>query len=199
VIGFTGSLMAPCNKAASKPTATTPLTDFIQTFIFHSCWRFCVMSITEREAIVPHHQYFYPPADCHAQEPPAVDAAPDRKGRFGPLLDALHDSRRQQASRAIHLYRHLIAAPRSVKAGASQTAARISEQPKGRIKMTTSDDANGQPHSHSMKTLTSNRLTWALIAACVIGFGILHIAGGAIINGAVKPSAEIPPVQLHGD
>ena len=60
--------------------------------------------------------------------------------------------------------------------------------------MTTSDDASGRPSGRSTKILT-----WTLLAVCIIGFGILHIAGGAIINGAVKPSAEMPPVQLHGD
>lgn len=60
--------------------------------------------------------------------------------------------------------------------------------------MTTSDDLRGRPNGRSTKLLT-----WTLIAVCVIGFGILHIVGGAIINGAVKPLAEMPPVQLPGD
>jgi hypothetical protein len=158
------------------------------------------MPMTERETTARHRQYLHLRIDGHAPHQSESNGdAPVRNGLFGRLLDALHDSRRRQASRVIHQYRHLIAAPRSVKTGASQTTARIFEQPKGKIKMTTSDDANGQPQSRPMNTLTSNGLTWALIAACVIGFGILHIAGGVIINGAVKPTAEMPPVVLHGD
>jgi hypothetical protein len=166
------------------------------------------MSITEREPIIRRYPQLQPWSDNEASDrgsiqPPrarlaAVDPSPDRKGLFGPLLDALHDSRRRQASRAIHQYRHLIAAPRTVKAGPLQNA-NIFEQPKGRIKMTTSEDINGRQNVRSANPLASKYLTWTLIAACVIGFGILHIAGGAMINGAVKPSTEMPPVQLTGD
>jgi hypothetical protein len=154
------------------------------------------MPITERETTARHRQYLHLQIDGHAphQSEPNNDA-PVRNGLFGPLLDALHDSRRRQAARAIHQYRHLIAAPRSVKTGATS----IFEQPKGSIKMTTSDDVNNRQNGQSTKVLTSKGMTWALIAACIIGFGILHIAGGAIINGAVKPSTEMPPVQLTGD
>jgi hypothetical protein len=153
------------------------------------------MPMTERETTARHRPYLHFSVNGSAphQSEPNSDA-PDRKGLFGPLIDALHDSRHRQASRAIHQYRHLIAAPRSVKTDCSQPASNIFEQPKGRIKMTTSDDANGRRNGHSTKVLT-----WTLIAACIIGFGILHIAGGAIINGAVKPPAEMPPVQLTGD
>jgi hypothetical protein len=164
------------------------------------------MPTTERETTARHRPYLHLQIDSQApQQSESSGDAPVRKGLFGRLLDALHDSRRQQASRVIHQYRHLIAAPRSVKTGATN----IFEQPKGNIKMTTSDDANNRQNGQSTKVLTSKGLTskgltskgltWALIAACVIGFGILHIAGGAIINGAVKPPAEMPPVQLHGD
>jgi hypothetical protein len=174
------------------------------------------MPTTERETTARHRQYLHLQIDGHApQQSESSGNAPVRNGLFGRLLDALHDSRSQQASRVIHQYRHLIAAPRSVKTG----AANIFKQPKGNIKMTTSDDADNRQNGHSTKVLTtkgltskgltskgltskgltSKGLTWALIAACVIGFGILHIAGGAIINGAVKPPAEMPPVQLHGD
>lgn len=147
------------------------------------------MPITERETIARHRLHLQ--IDSHApQQSYSNGDALVRKGLFGRLLDALHDSRRQQAARTIHQYRHLIAAPRSVKTGTPN----IFERPKGNIKMTTSDDANNRQNGHSTKVLT-----WSLIAACVIGFGILHIAGGAIINGAVKPTAEMPPVQLHGD
>jgi hypothetical protein len=159
------------------------------------------MPTTERETTARHRPYLHLQIDGHApQQSESSGDAPVRKGLFGRLLDALHDSRSQQASRVIHQYRHLIAAPRSVKTG----AANIFEQPKGNIKMTTSDDANNRQNGHPAKVLTSKVrttkvLTWTLIAACMIGFGILHIAGGAIINGAVKPPAEMPPVQLHGD
>jgi hypothetical protein len=149
------------------------------------------MAITERETTARHRQYLHLQIDSHApHQSESSGDAPVRKGLFGRLLDALQDSRRRQAARTIHQYRHLIAAPRSVKTG----AANIFEQPKGNTKMTTSDEANNRPNGHSTKVLT-----WSLIAACIIGFGILHIAGGAIINGAVKPSAEMPPVQLTGD
>ncbi len=147
------------------------------------------MPITERETIARHRLHLQ--IDSHApQQSYSNDDAPNRKGLFGRVLDALHDSRRQQAARTIHQYRQLIAAPRSVKTG----AANIFEQPKGNTKMTTSDDANNRQNGHSTKVLT-----WSLIAACIVGFGILHIAGGAIINGGVKPPAEMSPVQLTGD
>ncbi len=175
------------------------------------------MSMTEPETIVRHRQFRLPNDSCDSstdgsnadaakaeqdcksiQMPPIAlptgDAVHGRKGFLAPLLDALHDSRRQQASRAIHQYRHLIAAPRSLKPAASRIAGADFEPPKGSIKMTTSDDANGRPSGHSTKAMTSMKaMTWALIAACVIGFGILHIAGGAIINGAAKPRAETSP------
>lgn len=152
------------------------------------------MPITERETIARHRPHLQIDGRAPQQSESSGDAAV-RKGPFGRVLDALHDSRRQQAARTIHQYRQLIAAPRSVKAG----AANIFEQPKGSIKMTTSYDTNNRRSGHSTKVRTTNVLTWALIAACVIGFGILHIAGEAIINGAVRPTAEMPPVQLHGD
>lgn len=154
------------------------------------------MAITERETTARHRPYPHLQIDSHApHQSESSGDAPVRKGLFGRLLEALHHSRRRQAARTIHQYRHLIAAPRSVKTG----AANIFEQPKGNTKMTTSDDASNRPNGHSTKVLTTKVLTWSLIAACIIGFGILHIAGGAIINGAVKPSAEMPPVQLTGD
>lgn len=157
------------------------------------------MSVTQPEPIIRRQQFFQPRIDSDTDT-----ANPNCKGPFETLLDALHDSRRRQAARAIHQYRHLIPAPRSVRAGAAQTAANIFEQPKGKAKMTTSDDASSSFFQRSTKVQTTNgpktnRLTWLLLAICVIGFGILHIAGGAIINGAVKPTAEMPPVQLHGD
>jgi hypothetical protein len=151
--------------------------------------------MTERETTALHRQYPNSRIDGHTTlQSELSDNASDRKGLFRALLDALHDSRRRQASHAIHQYRHLIAAPRSVKTGVVPTAATIFEQPKGRLKMTTSGDARARPSGGSRKTLT-----WTLIAACIIGFGILHIAGGVIINNAVKPTAEMPPVVLHGD
>lgn len=175
------------------------------------------MSMTVREGIVRHYSYFHSwtdggatdkrrsdagvsevELDCEFALPPE-NAVPDRKSLIGSVLEALHDSRGRQASRAIHQYRHLIAAPRSVKTNVSQRATNIFEQPKGRIKMTTSDDANGRHNAPSTSVMTSKNLTWVLIAACVIGFAILHIAGGAMIDGAVKPSTEMPPVQLTGD
>ena len=125
--------------------------------------------------------------------------APVRRGVFGTFMDALHDSRRQQAMYAIHRYRRLIAAPRSLNAGVATTAGTIFDQPKSRINMTTSDDAGISQLNRPTKARTTNGLTWLLLAICVIGFGILHVAGGAIINGAVKPTAEMPPVQLNGD
>src|SRR6185437_3735018 len=149
---------------------------------------------TERETTARHRQYLHSRIDGDAprQSEPKRDA--DRRGLLAALLDALHDSRRRQAARVIHQYRHLIAAPRSVKPRGTQASAAIFEQPKGRARMTTSADAPGQPNGRS-----TTLLTWTLLAVCVIGFGILHIAGGAIINGAVKPSTETSPVQLHGD
>src|ERR1700761_4931036 len=156
------------------------------------------MSMTEPETIVRQRRPFYPRTDSRPSGLPADGTIPGREGLFRSLLTALHDSRRRQALRAIHQYRHLIAAPRSVNAGPLHTA-NIFEQPKGRTRMTTSDDARGRPNGHSTQTLTSRHLTWTLIAICIIGFGILHIAGGAIMNGAVKPSTAMPPVQLTGD
>ena len=155
------------------------------------------MSITERvperDTTARHRQHLHSRIDGHASQQNETNGDAARKGLFGALLDALHDSRHRQAARVIHQYRHLIAAPRSVKPRGTQSAV-IFEQPKGRTRMTTSDDASGRPSGRSTKILT-----WTLLAVCIIGFGILHIAGVAIINGAVKPSTEMPPVQLHGD
>ena len=148
--------------------------------------------VTERDTTARHRQHSR--IDGHAPQQGEANAVADRKGLFGAVLDALHDSRRRQAARVIHQYRHLIAAPRSVKPRGTRAGASIFEQPKGRTRMTTSDDAASRPNGRSAKLLT-----WTLITVCIIGFGILHIAGGAIINSAVKPSAEMPPVQLHGD
>ena len=152
------------------------------------------MPITERETTARHRPYPHLQIDSHAPQQSETNGDVARKGLFGALLDALHDSRRRQAARVIHQYRHLIAAPRSVKPRGTQAGAAMFEQPKGRTRMTTSDDASGRPGGHFTKILT-----WTLLAVCIIGFGILHIVGGAIINGAVKPSAEMPPVQLPGD
>ena len=150
--------------------------------------------VPERDTTARHRQHPHSRIDGHAPHQSEPNGDADRKGLFGALLDALHDSRRRQAARVIHQYRHLIAAPRSVKPRGTQAGAAMFEQPKGRTRMTTSDDVSGRPNGRSTKLLT-----WTLLAVCIIGFGILHIAGGAIINGAVKPSAEMPPVQLHGD
>ena len=158
------------------------------------------MSMTQAETVSRHHPSLPPPGDNDTPHPAnSNDAAPIRRSVLGTFMDALHDSRRQQALYAIHRYRRLIAAPRSLNAGVAPTAGTIFDQPKSRTNMTTSDDANGLLHERSTKVRTPHVLTWTLIAICVIGFGILHIAGGAIINGAVKPTADMPPVVLHGD
>ena len=163
------------------------------------------MSMTSPETI-SRHPSLQPLGDSGARQPansnvnPVHDGeAPARRGVFRIFMDALHDSRRQQAMYAIHRYRRLIAAPRSLNAAVAPTAGNIFDQPKSRINMTANDDASIPLFIRSTKARTTNGLTWWLLAICVIGFGILHVAGGAIINGAVKPTAEMPPVQLNGD
>jgi len=150
--------------------------------------------VPERDTTTRHRQHLHSQIDGHTPQQSEANGIADRKGLFGAVLDALHGSRRRQAARVIHQYRHLIAAPRSVKPRGTQAGAAMFDQPKGKTGMTTSDDAASRPNGRSTKLMT-----WTLITVCVIGFGILQIAGGAIINGAVKPSAEMPPVQLHGD
>jgi hypothetical protein len=156
--------------------------------------------MTQPETVSRHRPSLHLRSDNDPPHPAnSNNAAPVRRGVLGTFLDALHDSRRQQAFYAIHRYRRLIAAPRSLNADITPTAGTVFEQTKGRINMTTSDDAAGLVQERSTRVRTPHVLTWTLIAICVIGFGILHIAGGAIINGAVKPTAEMPPVVLHGD
>lgn len=118
---------------------------------------------------------------------PGAEDLIDAGGFFASLLNALHDSRRRQASRAIHQYRQLIAAPRALPTTGPMFATPF--PPKGMTKMTSSDDSR----SRSTKSPS-----WALIAAAIVGFGILHIAGEIIVSRSA-PSTASSSTSLSGD
>jgi len=50
----------------------------------------------------------HPAVEGGAEIPAAPDRVSNRKSVFKYLLEALHESRRLQAARAIHQYRHLL-------------------------------------------------------------------------------------------
>ncbi len=123
--------------------------------------------------------------DPAAEDLADEDLADTGKGLFTSLLDALHDSRRLQAARVIHQYRHLIAAPQALPT----TGQMFANPVQGRTKTTSSDDSRRRP---------TRSLSWALIAAAIIGFGILHIAGEIIVSRSAPPSAT-SSIPSQGD
>ena len=71
--------------------------------------------VPERDTTARHRQYPHLQIHGHAPHQSETNGDARSQGPVWALLDALHDSRRRQAARMIHQYRHLIAAPRSVK------------------------------------------------------------------------------------
>ncbi len=106
--------------------------------------------------------------------------------RFGPILSALHESRRKQAADIISGYRHLIDERSSDEIPWIQqlkTGAGISRGSVGK----------------------SRRGPWRLIlkplmVLVILGFGILHLIGGSIIEHvSVHRAAASAVLPLEGD
>jgi hypothetical protein len=98
--------------------------------------------------------------------------APTRRGYFARLLNALHRSRRLQASRVIRQHRHLVAKRHDL--GAADSISKPNDSIRRNVDMASIDHARIlRPH----KSLSLR--AWVLIA--VIGFGALHVVGAILL------------------
>lgn len=121
-----------------------------------------------------------------------VGSAPSRNGFLAPLLDALHESRRLQAARIIHQYQDLIAEGRSFKALDS-----VSER---EVQSGDRDMANGDYSRIQQSSKSVSLDTWILIAAALVGFGIIHVVGEIIsLNASGAQPRETSVPAMRGD
>jgi hypothetical protein len=98
----------------------------------------------------------------------AVDAAaapdlraPNRRGVFSGLLEALHDSRRRQAAREIHRYRHLIQEPPTCRAMRSEILLNADSDPQSPSAPAASDPVEAHPDRRSTAPNSRDRTAHA--------------------------------------
>jgi hypothetical protein len=98
----------------------------------------------------------------------AVDAAaapdlraPNRRGVFSGLLEALHDSRRHQAAREIHRYRHLIQEPRTCPATRSERLLNADLGPRSPSTAAASDRVETHPDNQPTARNSRDRTAYA--------------------------------------
>jgi hypothetical protein len=121
--------------------------------------------------------------------PTSRTGASDRKSYFARLLEALHDSRRLQALRVIRHYGHLIQEGRKASPNDRPEIASASNP----------DEANGDysrvPRPRPAMSFGVRMLT----AIAVIGFGILHLIGGArLSHGSNDRPTQNSISAIHG-
>ena len=114
----------------------------------------------------------------------------DRKSYFARLLEALHESRRLQAMRVIRHYQHLIREGREANQNDRPEIASAGNF----------DKANGDysrvPRPRPAMSVSVRMLT----ATAVIGFGILHLIGGArLSHGSNHRPTQNSISAIHGD
>lgn len=118
-----------------------------------------------------------------------------RRGVFSFLFDALHESRRRQAARVIHLHRHLIESHASRPVGwnagntvSGQAAARETIQP-----------VHAAP-ALARSSLSGRLAVKFLIALVILGFGILHLVGGTLLDrNAATHHVQNAAIAPRGD
>jgi hypothetical protein len=121
-------------------------------------------------------------ADACSGDSAYVDRTPEHAGFLHRLTDALHHSRRLQAAVVIGRYRHLIdpACGYQPTKGVQQMS--VNEPPRPATKAWFSFGAK------------------ILIAAVVIGLGVLHIVGDAVLRGhPVAAKADTAALNKYGD
>jgi hypothetical protein len=118
-------------------------------------------------------------------------AARTRKGYFLRLLDALHQSRRLQATRVIRQHQHLVAKRHDVKA--ANKILKPGDFIEGNAAMASTDHARVQRPNKSLSLRA-----WVLIA--VIGFGALHVVGAVLlIHASNSRPAETSTTTMDQD
>jgi hypothetical protein len=98
--------------------------------------------------------------------------APARRGYFARLLNALHRSRRLQASRVIRQHQHLVAKRHDLEA--ADKFLKPNDFIRRNADMASIDQARVRRPNKSLSLRA-----WVLIA--VIGFGALHVVGAALL------------------
>jgi hypothetical protein len=98
--------------------------------------------------------------------------APARRGYFARLLNALHRSRRLQATRVIRQHRHLVAKGHSLKT--ANKVLKPNDFIEGNVAMASTDHARFQRPNKSLSLRA-----WVLIA--VLGFAALHVVGAIVL------------------
>jgi hypothetical protein len=98
--------------------------------------------------------------------------APARRGYFARLLNALHRSRRLQATRVIRQHQHLVANRHDF--AAANKVLKPNNFIEGNVVMASTDHARVQRPNKSLSLRA-----WVLIA--VIAFGALHVVGAILL------------------
>ncbi len=117
--------------------------------------------------------------------------APARRGYFARLLNALHRSRRLQATRVIRQHQHLVAKRQYF--GAADKILKPNDFIRRNVAMASIDHARVRRPNKSLSLRA-----WILIA--VIGFGALHVVAAILlIHAANSRPAEISTTEMHRD
>jgi hypothetical protein len=98
--------------------------------------------------------------------------APTRRGYFARLLNALHRSRRLQATRVIRQHQHLVAKRHDFEA--ADKVLKPNDFIRRNVDMASTDHARVQRPNKSLSLRA-----WVLIA--IIGFGSLHVVGAILL------------------
>jgi hypothetical protein len=124
-------------------------------------------------------------------------SASNRKG-FGNFLEALHDSRRRQAAREIHRYQQLVREAREYDARPRPESQRSRHGGGQAMSANLSSHSSSTDHLPKPQSSMSFKLR-ILMAAALVGFGILHLIGGATMQRASKPPTEAAMLAHTGD
>jgi hypothetical protein len=100
------------------------------------------------------------------------------------LIEALHHSRRRDAARVIHRYRHLIAADAESELPVRLAATAAS---------TRAHRAKNQQEKGEFRMLRAN----GLMVLVLLGFGIAHVVGAILLLRTTNPQARQAAVVTH--